>query len=808
MKCKRHYFRRVAGTAFMAGAGIALAALLRYDLASRGSLEVSHGETCPPAPMAPAALFEIYQNDDSVNRMNALLDFAARPRETQRWLEHQLRGEDPAAQYMAARLAGELRQEGYRSALLDLALDRETLPAVRVSACYALRHISLTDRDRAALLEEVGIGTAIVGRAALAALAGKTGEEDAVALGALLRHPDPLTRLYAGRLLLEQGRGPGFDFFVRLAAHKEYRVRQESYDALGYSDADGVDALLEAAVARETNQSSNRAARLALGFHRARRLSEKALEKFFQDRLDNGDDHERLWVLDMLAARNGGEEKTALKKLSEEDSDLGLYCRTRLRLVDMGSETKDPVGARATEQVKHYLPAHRSLMELGLECYHAQADAVPLGLSGKAAILDALTREDFGITPLKHAHNPLTGRGFIFYTGFGGSAGSYSEELLAALDLALSNHNLDETFNLAGRLLHLLEDMSSPAHVFGIWHPFNTCLFEDYWLQHADEIEALPGIGEIVPARASVPSPVFVERLDPFSGKHLQERLADLPDSLYGPFEASAWTTYFTVSHWGELRFDDEVAAPRTLPATFAEEPVEEQDNVLYAMFNGNIRYHTSWWNDYFEIEDVQGHTFTWNKCLVLDGFRPCPNPAGLSSREGHLRGEAALADQTLLRLTGRFYFTQRGFRATYCHPFRHPDGTPAEEHLVRYYGKTLFPMAVGYCAGWFNVLAARAPELFDASPSETVTRESDDPGQEMFGTGTVRNTGITKSVRSLSGPRESSETEAVPEIEGMPGIPYRKGRDILSDMLEAIIGAGRTFGGAGCRSAAAEEGV
>jgi len=67
-----------------------------------------------------------------------------------------------------------------------------------------------------------------------------------------------------------------------------------------------------------------------------------------------------------------------------------------------------------------------------------------------------------------------------------------------------------------------------------------------------------------------------------------------------------------------------------------------------------------------------------------------------------------------MLTITGRFCFTHKGKKTPYCYPFAHPDGTIMTEHLVQYYGETLFPVTAYYNAGWLALLSEIYPQMFN----------------------------------------------------------------------------------------------
>jgi len=709
-----------------------------------------------------ASIIDAWTHEDGPARVELLAALAARPRDTERVLERRLRGSDAAARYEAARLSAELGGSLARKALLELASEVHAPDACRLGALYALRGPALSQQEKAVILRTaVETGKPLVRRAALAALSGNTDHEDAPALSLLLESGDPITSVYAARLLAESGHGPGVDFFAELLEHQDYLVRQEACDALGRYDTPDAGALLEKALARETNASAARAARLAFGLHRSG-PTEDGRERFFRDILAKGDDDERLWALDTLKDLDPAQEEAALKAMAAEPSDFGLLCRVRLVSDNKPASTVFP-------ESKHHAIVHNVLAAQALEQFHAQPGAPQLNALDSLRLTEAIVTEDAGVKPLRHANNPLTGRGFFGYGTSGGPSSTYMKELLGELDATIASGDVEAGIDLAGRVLHLIQDMTSPLHVFCVSHPFNTCLFEDYWRTNQQEVQTLLGQHEIVAAMPGVPPPGITERMDAFSAGRLEERLAGVQEGLTSHFEALAWLTYFTASHWGELHYTDEASTPVTLAAAFNDGNAAELPNVLHTMFDGKIRYHASWWRDYFEIEDRLGNTYSWNKCFLLDGFRPCSNAASGTSLEGHVRDRALIPGGEILRVTGRFYFTQRGFRVPHCHPVRFADGVPTDMHLTRYYGETLFPLAVAYSISWLNDLASHAPSLFDrplnAVPSETAPKETAAPVSQESVSSAFDRSGGADEQQGMEGSVESRPEEDIPDL-------------------------------------------
>ncbi len=640
-----------------------------------------------------------------------VLALALRSEEAVPYVEARLAHGAPVEQYRMARYIRETGQRFHKEALQRLALDGEAHPAARTSALYALASMPLNDATARRLLDEAWtIESGPLRRASLAALAGTdlAGHETAVL--ALLRHTDPLTRLYAARLLLEQGRDAPLDIPLSLKDDKDPLVRREAYAALGLTETVLARSILEEATQRETHQGALRAARNAL-----RHL----------DGIENGplfdNDWERVEWVELLLRRDPPRGANTLATWALEASPPGIRSRLRLLILALTASSRNniaglqPFIADTVLYEKHHLPGHAILAREALElCGHSLASATHANAFERGII-----EEDRGPRPLNHAHNPLTRRGFIGRRGPGGSAVRYVEALLSRLDRlnardALTRQDLEAAWYLAGRAHHVFQDMSSPLHVFSGWHVLRVCLFEEYWRDHWETISPIIQVHGLTPTSPPELPIIALDRLDGFTRNRLSQRIGALSDSLPDHVDALAWLAYFRASFWGEIHYDDDAAPPYTTPTRYDDDDAPALPNVLANMFDRNIRYHASWLGDYFEITDRQGNAFLYNRCFLMDDWRPCENPRGKSALDGHLK-TGRRTSKRAMRITGRFFFTQKGGHTPLCRPHAYPDGSPMEQTLVYYYGETLFPATVTYGAGWCDSLARRYPRMFEA---------------------------------------------------------------------------------------------
>jgi hypothetical protein len=238
----------------------------------------------------------------------------------------------------------------------------------------------------------------------------------------------------------------------------------------------------------------------------------------------------------------------------------------------------------------------------------------------------------------------------------------------------------------------------------------NGCHYEFFWLPITDQALQILNASNVQPLSLPQLPRTATTYLDTHTRNSLEQRIGNLSNTLGAYQDALAWCAYYRASFWGELRFDDDASETQTAPADFDDGSVGSLPNVLDAMFDGNIRYHTSWWGDFFEITDRTGNTFQWNRLFSMDDWKPCANPRNQQLMDGHVKERGA---DDVESITGRFLFTHKGGKTPYCYPFAHPDGTAMSEHLVQYYGETLFPVTAAYNGGWLALLSEIYPQMF-----------------------------------------------------------------------------------------------
>lgn len=358
----------------------------------------------------------------------------------------------------------------------------------------------------------------------------------------------------------------------------------------------------------------------------------------------------------------------------------------------------DAPASETTLTAKHNEPVHYAFSDYLLNTYSDLNPAKAPDEIEHAAFLRANLEEDKGATPLTHAFNPLTGRGFLWKHGFGGSALEYGKGIAKEMQ----GQSGPLLWASAGRIFHLLQDMTSPCHVHSIWHPFNISLYEAYWTDFQEQVTDLL---VAAPAESLLPDQCALTEdwhLDSFTEARLLSRISALPVSAGGFIKSLAWHAYYATSYWGALQFSDNAAPPEIPPLQFSDGSSEQSDNALSSAFNGSIELCTSWHGCYFKIRDRKGKAFYWNKCFILDTFRPCANN-GSKSMDGHQWLCKKNAPEGITTIAGRFVFMQRGFFAEHCYPPKYADGTLMEKHLSKYHGDILIPACLRYGLGFLD---------------------------------------------------------------------------------------------------------
>ena len=610
-------------------------------------------------------------------------------------LQQALTSEDPGEQYQAIRLAGDLRLESLQPELEALARNTLSDSALRAAACHALKFMTLEAEVSASLLDIAEKSDdPLLSRSALVALASSSLSHRIDRLEQLLHHEDSLIRTYAWRLWSKHTEELSFEGLAQALENDNPFVRREGYAALADCKAPQALTVLKTRLSEETDDNT-----LTMGLCDLQALQirlegqEKSLSKLVVEKASSPLFSEQHWAYNQLMA-----DPSLLPWVMSQSSLLPHNWGPWLRAF-MAAFFAAPAEEECEEGLfqKHNVPVHYEHSDFILSRYAELNTDFPLTEENRRIFLLANSAEDNGIRPINHAYNPLTGRGFLMRKhGFGGSALKYCRRI----QQEMKGQSDKRLWASAGRILHVLQDMTSPQHVYGIWHPFNTSLHENYWTDYQEEVAPL--LLSVLPEILQPSETAERENwhLDPFTRSRLQKRIEGLETSIGNYIESLAWHCYYSTSYWGALSFAEEAIEETLPPLTFTDGTTPESDNSLARVLDGNIHYRCSWHGQYFVATDRKGREFFWNKCFLLDGFRPCSNSCGQGSVDGHRWFNKDLTASGRTSVAGRFVFLQRGFFAKHCYPAFYPDGWPMEDHLSRYHGNMLIPACLRYGLG------------------------------------------------------------------------------------------------------------
>jgi hypothetical protein len=333
---------------------------------------------------------------------------------------------------------------------------------------------------------------------------------------------------------------------------------------------------------------------------------------------------------------------------------------------------------------------------------------------------------------LDHAYNPMTDGVFPLgsMTARDAAADRWASMVSAFLAGNFDGGDGVGAWHYLGRASHLVQDLTSPLHVFAIQHAAPVCQFETYWQTNDTHLRTLlTGIG--APLASNTLDAKSTEKLDAFTAQRLQYRFNNScpdkdNDDIRGWSEVVAWTTYFRATFWGEIVFGTSgssgvATAPLTTGTTFTDGYVGPQTNTLHVMFPNSVRWITGFWDDYYEITDKNGYVFRWMSWTDIDDFSSCgTTDLGAGGWAAGYQDSSKLAVGSAntgsgVRTTGRFFFDLRelgksnsGNANRYCYPNNYPDGTAMTGHLHDYFGAYLDPLLVRYNTGLLGLANRR----------------------------------------------------------------------------------------------------
>jgi len=571
----------------------------KSDKADKYDSEIEYAGDYMEMPV-PELLDEII-SDDAMSDAWAIAALVFRYDDAAPFVKTVLHSGTAWEQYSLTRKLAYANPQQYKNELLALATDSNTNYLAHTGACYALANIELDHAAQKALLKNVENGPTLHQRTTLIALSGSDCTDIQPQLDSFLQSADPLTYIYASRILLKDGASVPPETLFAFARHADYLVRSEAYGALGLCDSPNIRAFLENAVNTETNQSAARSAALALLLQRGRDCNGESDREYIARELVNSMDDLLCWMgvnyakkYDMTLAEN------IISALALSESSLKYPCTALLAIHDdkplednvLYAQERDASQEWLAYEEKHAITIHESMARYNVALHNAQDTLPHISRVTESLFSSNVVLEDLGTKPLNHAYNPLTGKGFLWKDGYGGSAKNYVSKLLDELDSLCSKTILSEddmitAWQRAGSVFHVLQDMTSPLHVFSVWHVLNGCHYEFYWLPLSEQALQIINASNAQPISLPTVPEYATNYLDTHTKNALEQRIANLPNSLEAYQDALAWCTYYRASFWGEIRYDENAPEAQTHPVEFEDGSVGMLANILANMFCG-----------------------------------------------------------------------------------------------------------------------------------------------------------------------------------------------------------------------------
>ncbi|MFI4910666.1 MAG: HEAT repeat domain-containing protein [Sedimentisphaeraceae bacterium JB056] len=558
---------------------------------------------------------------------------------------------------------------------------------------------------------------------AISALARIGYEEASPVIRGFVENENPRIRLFACRALAEFGEPVNIQFLLTSLNHQDYIVRQDACGALAVLEGEDITLALSSMATNDFNESVRSVAQISLLKRKIRNQTQLDKLSILKKALEKAEHRTIPWIIKTTLKECGSEGKRHVKQVSGRDDEIGERASAFLIAQNCSPMVSLDDNVMSTNDVKIIArhastPTHQTLMEYSIN--KAGSLLPPLGFTGtqKIKMKEGSADEDSSSRPLDHAYRPIDGGSFPFGT----TALKESQARWGSMVDAFEENG--DGWHYLGRVSHILQDMSSPLHVFAVQHLTFGCKFESYWETSDSKLrDVLNSIGG--PLHSSSPLPEeSMAKLDSFTQERLKYRFAtSCPeknnDDVRGWIDVLAWITYFRSTFWGEVKFGSSSRGSATSFYTtgtdFIDGYVGSKINILHTMFNGNIKYIDGWTDNYYEITDRKGYVFRWMSWSDIDDWGSCGRNWANGKQDSSIRVGGSDDDDNGVRITGRFWFDTRelgkdssGSYNRKCYPNKYPNGDPMVDDLHLYYGKYGYPLAVRYNAGLLGLANRR----------------------------------------------------------------------------------------------------
>jgi hypothetical protein len=561
-------------------------------------------------------------------------------------------------------------------------------------------------------------------------------------------HNDIRVRLFAYRALAELGESIDTELLLSSLDDSDYTVRQDACGALSAIKGDDLTQILETVADYDANESVRSIAKIGLIDRKTNGLDQLEKLNLLKKELEVAPRRVKAWIIKKVLKECGLAGKNYISQTAKKKDETGECSRVFLAAFsDFSTDMllKDFDEAKEISFVPRHAssPTHQTLMDYAASNSISLPVSLDFTYTQKERMRDGSIDEDNSGRYYDHAYNPLTGSSWDIW----GEIPTRHEALSRwnSMVSAFNSGNLYEgdgigAWHYLGRVSHLLQDMSSPLHVFAIQHGLINCKFELFWENESLD-SYLYDIGGALHSADVLPSEAL-DKLDYFTRQRLEYCYVNkcpekYDDDVRGWIDVLAWITYFRTTFWGEIEFGNGASSGPatsiyTTETAFTDGYVGRQVNTLHTMFDGNIRFVDGWTDNYYEITDRKGNVFRWMSWSDIDDWSSCGRNWAEGKKDSSKRVVGSDDDSLRARITGRFWFDTRELSRR-CYPHRYPNGDIMYDDLHLYFGKYGFPLTVRYNAGLLGLANRRITVKTNSGYSNFTLGRKDNFGNSPY---------------------------------------------------------------------------
>jgi hypothetical protein len=590
--------------------------------------------------------------------------------------------------------------------------------------------------------------------------------KDALAeISRFTQHNNVHIKIFANRALAGFGHQVDYQWLLSLLDNQNFVIRKDACGALAAVQGGDIEQILKSVADSDLNESVRSAAEIGILERKILKRTPAESLEILRDALSKAEYRTVPWIIKRVLKSCGPSGRSFISNQAQRGDRIGELANALL-IAKEGVFSYIPqieeAGTSPNVKILHAsVPTHQTLME---KAANFSAPLAYLDIE-KQRMIEGAQDEDglndpFYLRTRNHGYNPLyclmtdNPTAWIGESGqplWGTPAHDEASTRWDSMASAFINGHFEDgdgfgAWHFLGRVSHLLQDMSSPLHIFGQSHipPLN-CKFEEMWGSESADLALRIIIdgSERGTLHSNDPLPTEATlKLDIFSADRLQYRYNNscpekANDDVRGWIEVLAWISYFRTTFWGEIDFGTtgttgKATTPYTFGISFDDDEVESQDNALHKMFDGEI-----WWivdeaDNYFQIKDRYGNVFNFMSATEEDDWNPCGWVAG--QQDSSMKIGDGRYDDPGVGVVGRFWFDTRRLGIDRpCYPAYFPNGDimPDNYSLLYYFGEYGYPLTVRYNAGLLELANRRLIVNTNTGAASIVFSRQDNHGNQ-----------------------------------------------------------------------------